>query len=239
MGAKTDGTNGTNGATGDAGEGSSPRLTRAVWWFVFHTACATAAVALAYLAPAAPLNRWLRGPATLTACLLIPPAALLVPVLEPRSVPWNRSKAAWQLAFPVLTGAVLGVTAGQAGHDDGLRERGRWTQAVVVEKRNGKTDRCVLRDLSGQEISPDLTQGSGCERHVAEGDVLRVRHDPEGAAEPATDGDTPSYDGVLVGAALVHVLTGTWGSARMPRLNPAEPANPGAGGRSARAGGRP
>ncbi|MFP8963634.1 hypothetical protein ACLIYP_24250 [Streptomyces nanhaiensis] len=241
--ARANGAAGTNGAA--TGEGSSPRFTRTVWWFVFHTACATAAVALAYLAPAAPLSRWLRGPATLTACLLIPLAALLVPVLEPRSVPWNRRKAAWQLAFPVLTGVVLGVTAGQAGHDDGLRERGRWTQAVVVEKRSGKTDRCVLRDLSGREVSPDLTQGSGCERHVAEGDVLRVLHDPEGAAEPATDEDTPSYDGVLVGAALAHVALGTWGSARMPRLNPGSrtnpvnPARPGHGGRSARTGRRP
>ncbi|MCG3044034.1 hypothetical protein L7D48_26235 [Streptomyces sp. S1A] len=239
MGARTDGADGAMEA------GPSSRFTRTLWWFTFHTACATAAVALAYLAPAAPLSWWLRGPATLTACVLIPLAALLIPVLELRPVPWDRRKLAWQLAFPVLTGAVLGVTAGQAGHDDGLRERGRWTQAVIVEKREGKTDRCVLRDPAGREISPDLTQGDGCDGHVEKGDVLRVLHDPEGAADPATDEDTPSYGGFLVGTALAHVALGTWGSARMPRLNPGSranpgnPARPGSGGRPARTGHRP
>ncbi|WP_175541142.1 hypothetical protein [Streptomyces pini] len=249
-GARTDGAGAADGAGGTpgvietpgaTGAGPSARFTRVLWWFTFHTACATAAVALAYLAPAAPLSWWLRGPATLTACLLIPLAALLIPVLELRPLPWDRRKLAWQLAFPVLTGVVLGVTAGQAGHDDGLRERGRWTQAVVVERKEGKTDRCVLRDRFGREISPDLTQGDGCDRYVEKGDVLRVLHDPEGAADPATDEDTPSYDGILAGAALAHVVLGTWGSARTPRLNPgsrANPARPGTGGRSARTGRR-
>ncbi|WP_101255436.1 hypothetical protein [Streptomyces barkulensis] len=241
MGTRTDGTGGTDRADGATETGPSSRFIRTLWWFTFHTACATAAVALAYLAPAAPLSWWLRGPATLTACLLIPLAALLIPVLELRPVPWDRRRLAWQLAFPVLTGVVLGVTAGQAGHADGLRERGRWTQAVVVEKKEGKTDRCVLRDPAGREISPDLTQGDGCDGYVEKGDVLRVLHDPEGAADPATDEDTPSYGGFLVGTALAHVALGTWGSARMPRLNPgsrANPVNPARPGTGGRPGGR-
>lgn len=196
-------------------------------WLAFSLTCALGSAGLGWLAPAMPLKSWVGGVAVLTAWLLLPLAAVLVPMLGLRRVPRARRKMAWQLIVPVVAGVALGIVAGEAGQQSALAERGRWTTATVVDKEDARTDQCTLqRRTDGTRISPRLSEGDGC-RSVSKGDTLRVRYDPEGVAGPVTDVDAESgsYGGFIAGLVLAAVAMGTWGSVRMSRWDRAYAAS--------------
>ncbi|MFD5229936.1 hypothetical protein ACFWJ5_15650 [Streptomyces qaidamensis] len=142
-------------------------------------ACAGGSFGLAWLGPVVPLPSPVGGVALLVAWIVLPLAAILVPVLVLRRVPRKRRKVAWQLIFPVVAGVALGLLGSEAGDRAALAERGRWSDAAVVRKDNsGKTEFCDLRRADGREISPALSEGEGCGKWVTAGSELRVRYDP-------------------------------------------------------------
>lgn len=200
------------------------RRTGPIHWFLFNSACVAAAVALMWCAPVVPLPALLRGPAFVTSALLIPLALILAPALLLRHVthkkPPKSAIAALTVALPAAV--VLAIITHKAGDERGLEKRGRWTEAVVVEVENGKTDKCALRTRDGREISPRMTDG--CDPELVEpGDRLRVLYDPKGASGPLEDEDTEadldpgSYGGTIGGLAALTVATGTWGCVRLNR----------------------
>ncbi|MGW3653394.1 hypothetical protein [Streptomyces sp. NPDC000878] len=186
-------------------------------WSLFGLACAGGSAGLAWLVPVVPLPNPFGGVALLLACVLLPLATVLVPVLWLRRVPRKRRKVAWQFIVPVVAGVALGVLGKQAGDQVALADRGRWTEAVVVHKEERKTDECTMRASGGREISPSLSEGDGCRDWVSEGDTLRVRYDPEGVARPVEDVDTGSYGVLLAYLIVAAVVMGTWGGVRQSR----------------------
>ncbi|GAA3907321.1 hypothetical protein GCM10023084_69450 [Streptomyces lacrimifluminis] len=186
-------------------------------WSLCALACAGGSAGLGWLVPAAPLPNPFDGAALLLAWIVLPFAAVLVPLLWLRRIPLKQRKVAWQFIMPVVAGVVLGVLGKQAGDQVGLADRGRWTEAVVVHKEEGKTDRCMMRTSGGREIWPSLSEGDGCRESVSEGDTLRVRYDPEGVARPVDDVDTASYGELLAYLMVAAVVMGTWGGVRQSR----------------------
>ncbi|MFF3376099.1 hypothetical protein ACFYXF_24480 [Streptomyces sp. NPDC002680] len=164
-----------------------------------------------------PLPKPVGGVALLLAWIVLPLATALAPALWLRRVPRKRRKVAWQLIVPVAAGVAVGVLGQQAGDQAALADRGRWTEAVVVHKEEGKTDQCTMRMSGGHEISPSLSEGDGCGAWVSKGDTLRVRYDPEGAARPVEDVDTTSYGALLASLVVAAVAMGTWGGVRQSR----------------------
>lgn len=199
------------------GEEVSWRRIAMIRWSLCSLACAGGSAGLAWLVPAAPLPNPLGAAALLLAWIVLPLATVLVPVLWLRGVPRKRRKVAWQFLVPVIAGVVLGVLGKLAGDQAALADRGRWTEAVVVHKDEGKTDQCTMRAPGGQEISPSLSEGDGCGEWVSEGDTLRVRYDPEGVASPVEDVDTTSYGMLLAYLIVAAVVMGTWGGVRQSR----------------------
>jgi hypothetical protein len=188
-----------------------------IGWFFSYLVCAGGTLGLAWLAPVVPLPRPVRSVAVITACLLLPLVGGLGPVLFLRRVPRRRRKAAWQLVVPLVAGVALGVFGVSAGERVAFAERGEWTDAVVVHKTGSRTERCDLRASDGRDISPSLSEGDGCEEYVAEGDTLRVRYDPEGAASPTVEESTASDGGLLLALFVSVVVMGTWGALRQSR----------------------
>ncbi|MFF8940370.1 hypothetical protein ACF08O_37835 [Streptomyces paradoxus] len=195
-----------------------------IHWLLFNSTCVAASVSLMWLAPVVPLPGLLRSAAFLTSALLIPLALVLVPALLLRHIPHKKPPrlAIVALIVAIVAAVVLAVITRQAGSERALQERGRWTEAVVIEVENRKTDKCTLRTREGQEISPQLSQGDGCEADWVEpGDKLRVLYDPKGAAGPVKDVDTElepgSYRGVVGGLAALIIVAGTWGCIRLNR----------------------
>lgn len=186
-------------------------------WSLCALACAGGSAGLAWLVPAAPLRNPFGGAALLLAWIVLPLATVLVPVLWLRRVPRKQRKVAWQFIVPVIAGVALGVLGKQAGDQGGLADRGQWTEAVVVHKEEGKTDKCMVRASGGHEIRPSLSEGDGCREWVSEGDTLRVRYDPEGVARPVEDVDTTSYGELLAYLMVAAVAMGTWGGVRQNR----------------------
>lgn len=186
-------------------------------WSLCALACAGGSAGLAWLVPAAPLRNPFGGAALLLAWIVLPLAAVLVPLLWLRRVPLKQRKVAWQFLVPVVAGVALGVLGKQAGDQVGLADRGRWTEAVVVHKEEGKTDKCLMRASGGREIWPSLSEGDGCRAWVSEGDTLRVRYDPDGVARPVDDVDTASYGELLAYLMVAAVAMGTWGGVRQSR----------------------
>ncbi|MFC9133359.1 hypothetical protein ACFT4A_41855 [Streptomyces sp. NPDC057099] len=183
-----------------------------------------ASVALMWFSPVVPLPALLRGPAWFTSTLLIPAALVLVPALLLRHITHKKTPlpAVLALVVAVLAAFGLSIITELAGGERALESRGRWTQAVVAEVENGKTDECTLRTGDGREISPEMTDG--CDSGSVEaGDELRVLYDPKGAAAPLEDDDTTvdldpgSYRGAVGGLAALVVLGGTWGCVRLSR----------------------
>lgn len=125
---------------------------------------------------------------------------------------------AWQLAIALAAGVGAAVVAGAAGEGAALKERGRWTEAVVVDKEDARTDWCTLRKPDGGKIAPRLTEANGC-RWVQPGDLLRVEYDPQGVAAPVTSAGRTSYDSASAGLAAVSIAMGTWGCTQMSRRN--------------------
>ncbi|MEV0368578.1 hypothetical protein AB0I10_01895 [Streptomyces sp. NPDC050636] len=195
------------------------RTRQLLLWLGFCVVCATGSATLGYLAPAVPLSSGLRAVTGPLAVLVLPLASLLVPLFTVPRVPLRQRTVAWQLVVPVITGVVLAVVSGEAGNEVALQQRGRWTEAVVASKESGKSDHCTLRRASGQRISPDLTEGDGCQEYVEPGDTVSVRYDPAGAAAPVTAEESGSYGGFIAGLMVVQVAMGTWGCLRMYRQN--------------------
>ncbi|MEU6222617.1 hypothetical protein [Streptomyces sp. NPDC047042] len=196
---------------------SWPRRTATLRWSLFALACAAGSAGLAWLVPVAPLHNPLAGAALLLAWIVLPLASVLVPVLCLRRVPRRQRKVAWQFIVPVVAGVALGVLGKQAGDQAGLADRGVWTEAVVVRKDEGKTDKCLVRTSDGREIWPSLSEGDGCREWVSEGTTLRIRYDPEGVARPVEDVDTNSYGELLAYLLVAAVVMGTWGGVRQSR----------------------
>lgn len=193
-------------------------------WFLFNSACVAASVALMWFAPVVPLPALLRGPAFVTSALLIPLALILVPAFLLRHIAHKKTPKLAVLALPVglIAAVVLAIITQQAGDEQALEKRGRWTEAVVVEVENLKIDKCTLRTRDGREISPQLSEGDGCDKDLVEpGDELRVLYDPKGAAGPVEDRevelDPGSYRGTIGGLAALIVAAGTWGCVRLNR----------------------
>jgi hypothetical protein len=191
---------------------------------VFNSMCVAASVSLTWLAPVIPLPSLLRGAAFLTSALLIPLALVLVPVLLLRHIPHKKPPKLAVVAFivAIVAAVVMAVITRQAGNERALQERGRWAEAVVIEVENRKTDKCTLRTRDGREISPQLSEGDGCEAEWVEpGDKLRVLYDPKGAAGPVEDVDVElepgSYRGAIGGLAALIIAAGTWGCTRLNR----------------------
>ncbi|MEV0183987.1 hypothetical protein AB0I54_32590 [Streptomyces sp. NPDC050625] len=134
-----------------------------------------------------------------------------------RRVPRRRRKVARQLVVPLAAGVALGVFGESAGDRVALAERGEWTDAVVVHKKEARNGRCDLRASDGRGISPSLSEGDGCRDYVAEGDTLRVRYDPEGTASPTVEESTLSDGGLLLSLFVSAVVMGTWGALRQSR----------------------
>ncbi|MFG2139585.1 hypothetical protein [Streptomyces sp. NPDC048650] len=177
-----------------------------------------------WFAPVVPLPTLLSGTGRLTSVLLIPVALALVPALLLRRIPHKKQPkpAAFALAVAVIAAVGLAITTQGAGDERALEKRGRWTEAVVVEVENHKTDKCTLRTRDGREISPQLSQGDGCEaERVEPGDRLRVLYDPKGVAGPMEDMEVDlepgAYGGTIGGLAALVVAAGTWGCVRLGR----------------------
>ncbi|WP_309094862.1 hypothetical protein [Streptomyces sp.] len=226
-------------ATGRDGHGPTPGAARAarptgttplrrrtgpVHWFLFTGACVTASVTLVWCAPVVPLPGFLRGPVFVTCALVIPLALVLVPGVALRHVRHRKTpKAAiGALVVTVPAAVVLAIVTQQAAEERALRDRGRWTEAVVVDVHRGKTDECALRTRGGRDISPEMTDGCDPQR-LDPGDALRVLYDPEGASAPLEDEDTAvdldpgAYAGVAGGLAALVLVAGTWGCGRLSR----------------------
>ncbi|ELP64269.1 hypothetical protein STRTUCAR8_04618 [Streptomyces turgidiscabies Car8] len=186
-------------------------------WSLCALACAGGSVGLAWLVPVVPLPNPYGGAALLLAWIVLPLATVLVPALWLRRVPLRQRKVAWQFIVPVVAGVALGVLGKQAGDQAGLADRGRWTEAVVVYKEEGKTDKCLIRASDGRAIWPSLSEEDGCRKSVSEGDTLRVRYDPEGVARPVDAVDTASYAELLAYLLVAAVTMGTWGGVRQGR----------------------
>ncbi|MEW2567051.1 hypothetical protein [Streptomyces sp. NPDC047070] len=189
-----------------------------VRWLTFSLVCALGSAGLGWLVPAVPLKSWPGGVAVLLAWFVLPLATVLAPVLGLRRVPRDRRKLAWQLIVPVVAGVTLGVVAGEAGEQSALAERGLWSSAEVVKKKEARTDQCTLRRTDGGTISPTLPEGNGC-RSISVGETLRVRYDPEGVAAPVTVAEDDSYGVLITSLLLAAVGMGTWGSVRMSRYD--------------------
>ncbi|MCX5357196.1 hypothetical protein OG864_00110 [Streptomyces sp. NBC_00124] len=181
-------------------------------------------MALMWFSPVLPLPALLRGPAWLTSTVLIPLALVLVPALLLRHITHKKTPLLAVSALVVAIFAAIGLSfiTSSAGEERVLESRGRWTMATVVEVDNGTTDECTLRARDGRDISPEMTDG--CDpKTVEEGDELHVLYDPKGAAAPLEDDDTPvdldpgSYRGMIGGLAVLIVVTGTCGCARLDR----------------------
>ncbi|MEU8782114.1 hypothetical protein [Streptomyces sp. NPDC048637] len=199
------------------------RRTGPLHWFLFHSACVAASVGLMWFTPVVPLPAVLRAVGWLTSVLLIPLALVLVPTLVLRRVPHKKQPklAAFALAVAVIAAVGLAIITQEAGGERALEKRGRWTEAVVTEVKNQKTDKCTLRTRDGREISPQLSESDGCEaERVDPGDKLRVLYDPQGAAGPEdteVDLEPGAYSGTIGGLAALIVATGTWGCVRLSR----------------------
>ncbi|MFC7819523.1 hypothetical protein ACFUTR_33455 [Streptomyces sp. NPDC057367] len=206
-------------------ENAHARLrTGPIHWLLFNSTCVAALVSLVWLAPVIPLPGLLRGAAFLVSALLIPLALVLVPALLLRHIPHKKPPklAIVALIVAVVASVVLAVITRQAGNERALQERGRWAEAVVIEVENRKTDKCTLRTRDGRKISPQLSEGDGCEADWVEpGDKLRVLYDPKGAAGPVEDVDGElepgSYRGAVGGLAALITVAGTLGCARLNR----------------------
>ncbi|MFF7795780.1 hypothetical protein [Streptomyces sp. NPDC007991] len=191
---------------------------------MFNSACVAGSVALMWFAPVGPLPSFLRGPAFVISALAIPLALVLVPGVSLRHVTHKKPPklAVGALSAALVSAVVLAIITRDAGEERGLEKRGRWTEAVVVDVDNGKTDECTLRTRDGRKISPRMTDGCDPER-VERGDTLRVLYDPKGAAGPLEDEDTyvdldpGAYKGTIGGLAALIVVTGTWGCVRASR----------------------
>ncbi|MBR8643187.1 hypothetical protein KEF29_37280 [Streptomyces tuirus] len=188
-----------------------------VRWAVFNVVCAGGSLGLAWLAPVVPLWAPARGAAVLLAVLVLPLAAVLVPVVSLRRVPRKQRKVAWQLVVPLAAGVALGLFGNHAGDRAALVERGEWTAAVVVSKDDSGTNYCDVRTVGGREISPSLSEGDGCEDWVEAGDTLRVRYDAAGVASPTSDRGGSSNAGLLAALFLSAAAMGTWGGVRQNR----------------------
>ncbi|WP_406220761.1 hypothetical protein [Streptomyces decoyicus] len=194
------------------------RRTGPIHWLLFTSACAAVSAALMWFSPVVPLPALLRGAGFLISALLIPLALILVPVFWFRRVPRKKRKVAWELAIAVIAAAGLAVVSHGAGDDRAMQDRGRWTKAIVVEVEDRKSDKCTLRADNGQEITPQLGEGDGCDAdRVEPGDEMHVLYDPEGAAGPADARRTSSYGGAIGGLAALIVATGTSACVRMNR----------------------
>ncbi|CAL9532821.1 hypothetical protein [Streptomyces sp. enrichment culture] len=176
------------------------------------------------LAPTLPLPPFSRAPAFLTSALAIPLALVVVPCVLLRRITHRKPPklAIGALVITLPAAIVLAVVTREAAEERGLQERGRWTEAVVVDVDNGKTDECALRTRDGREISPPLTDGCDPGR-LEPGDRLRVLYDPRGMAGPLEDEgdgvdlDPGAYTGVIGGLAALTVVAGAWGCARLSR----------------------
>ncbi|WP_327703981.1 hypothetical protein OG530_21475 [Streptomyces decoyicus] len=186
-------------------------------WLPFFLAWMAVIAGLMWSAPVVPLPSFITAPSWLLCAFLMPLAAFLVPACW--RIPRNERKLTW-LALPTfLAGAALALVAGGVGAGLAWNERGRSTQAEVVAVDEGKTNRCTLRKADGEEISPDLREGEGCDGGVRPGDVLSVRYDPEGGLEPTAESGKPGeprWD-VMAGLAVVFVVFGASGAVRMDR----------------------
>lgn len=88
----------------------------------------------------------------------------------------------------------------------------------MVEVEDARSDKCTLRTPDGQEISPRLGEGDGCDAKLVEpGDEMRVLYDPEGVAGPADERESSSSGGVIGALAALVIATGTCGCVRMNR----------------------
>ncbi len=176
-----------------------------------------------WFSPVVPLPEVLRGPAWFTSTLLIPLALALVPALLLRHITHRKTPlpAVFALLAAALSALGLSVITALAGDERALENRGRWTEAVVVDVENGKTDECTLRSRDGRDIAPEMTDG--CDPStVEEGDELHVLYDPKGAAAPlegstAVDLDPGSYRGTIGGLAALIVVAGPLGCVRLSR----------------------
>lgn len=197
---------------GGGGRGRS----RVLQWLLFQLACATVMVGLMWLSPVIPLYSWIRNVSWFLAVFILPFfASFLLPVVW--RIPRHKRRVAWQVVPTFLAGALLAGASGGAGNNLAMQERGKWAQARVVALGD-RPDRCVLQKPDGRKISPDLTEGNGCDGGVRAGDVLRVRYDPEGVVEPWDEsGKSGSHAGVIAGAAAVFLGFGTWNFVRLDR----------------------
>ncbi len=117
------------GPDGSRGRGPAPGSgpawrTDLVRWFAFSLVCAGGSLGLGWLGPVVPLPAPLRGVGLLVACLVLPLASVLVPLLTLRRVPRRKRRMAWQLIVPVLAGAFLGVFGRAAGDQAAITDRG-------------------------------------------------------------------------------------------------------------------
>ncbi|MFE0858503.1 hypothetical protein [Streptomyces mutabilis] len=154
------------GRAAQPAENAHPRpRTGPIHWLLFNSTCVAASVSLMWLTPVIPLPGLLRGTAFLVSALLIPLALVLVPALLLRHIPHKKPPklAIAALTVAIVSAVVLAVITRQASNEQVLQERGRWTEAVVIEVENRKTDKCTLRTGDGREISPQLSEGDGCE----------------------------------------------------------------------------
>ncbi|MDQ0405593.1 hypothetical protein ABVB69_08755 [Streptomyces sp. NPDC000349] len=199
--------------------GGGPEWWRVDWvrWLLFSLVCAGGSLGLSWLGPFVPLPSAVRGVGGLLAILVLPLASLLVPLLTLRRVPRKKRKLAWQLVVPLVAGMAMGFLGTEAGGQAALAGRGAWTDAVVVGMDDSSTNHCDLRAADGQEISPSLSEGDGCEDWVEKGDEMRVRYDPEGIAGPTADRDSGSNGGLLAVLFGAAVVMGTWGGVRQSR----------------------
>lgn len=204
------------GVRGTAEKQASGDRSALLRWLLFYVVCAAGIAGLPWAGPAVPLSAWMRGTGFVLGVILLPLASVLTPFFLLRRIPRNK-RGTWQLLPMVVAAAGLGVLSLFAGQDAALQERGRVTEAKVVAVKQGKTDRCTLQQPNGQEIPLDLKEGDGC-AGVERGDTLRVRYDPEGAANPVAASWKPgSYGAAIAGLAAVFVAFGTWGGTRMAR----------------------
>ncbi|MFI8998602.1 hypothetical protein [Streptomyces sp. NPDC053542] len=170
-------------------------------WLLFNGACVAVSVSLMWFAPVVPLPGALSVVASLTG-LLVPLALILVPLLVPRRSFSHKTPPLTVLALAAVFLSAVGLAGitHAAGEERALEMRGRWTEAVVDDVADRKTDKCTLVASDGWEISPRLSQGDGCDADWVEpGDKMRVLYDPEEVADPVekseADLDSDSYRG--------------------------------------------
>ncbi|MDG4857863.1 hypothetical protein P8605_06780 [Streptomyces sp. T-3] len=182
-------------------------------WALLHIGYVVVSAGLMWLIPVLALSSWLTFPLL----VVLPLVMLVFPVLAIPGVPKNavKGQGIWQLgiALVAMVGFLLAVS--MAGNHQALAQRGRWADAVVVEQRLGKTDKCELRHQDGRPITPDL-RGRDCSRAV-EGEVLRVFYDPEGGANPVTSKKSGPPLVLFPALAAVIIGLGAWGSTRVSR----------------------